>query len=80
MPRFTDVRALMVLAAALLVGCGDKEDKAECEGEEASCDGDILSECVDGVLENTDCAADDMICHDMDEDSHCMAADDGMEM
>ena len=58
------------------VACGDKD--AICEGSEKGCDGDVLQECVNGDWEETDCEAEAMICHEMGDDSHCMAEDMGM--
>ena len=55
----------------LLIGCGDKDEA--CEEASLQCTSDVLEECVDGVWEESeDCAAADMICHDMGDDSHCM--------
>lgn len=60
-----------ILTMALwTLGCGDKDDTAA--GCSASCDGTVLTECVDGEAVQTDCADEDMICHEMGADSHCM--------
>ena len=56
--------------------CGDKD--TVCDGSEKGCDGNVLQECVDGDWEETDCEAEAMICHDMGDESHCMAEDMGM--
>jgi len=72
---------LTTLAALpfLLLACGDKDDEA-CEDAALQCSGEVLQECVDGAWEESeDCAAADMICHDMGDDSHCMM-DGEMEM
>ncbi len=71
---------VFVVAMAGAVACGDKDDTGgECAAGTASCSGDVLTECVDGTVVETDCAADGMICHDMGDDSHCMM-DGEMEM
>ena len=60
---------MLSLVLAVLIGCG-----GACEEAEFSCEGDVLMECVDGELvESEDCAAADMLCHDMDDGTdHCM--------
>lgn len=65
---------LAPLSLALLTACGDKEAECEAEGDYA-CDGDVLMVCGEDLTlsEEQDCAADDMICHDVEADSHCMA-------
>ena len=62
-----------MFALFLLFACGEEKT--------LGCDGDVLQECsADDVCETVqDCAAEDMICHDMGEDSHCIAEGD-MEM
>lgn len=67
-PRPSTVLPLVL--AAILAACGDKDDA--CDDGARACDGDVLEECVDGVWEETDCAEDGMICHDLDDESHCM--------
>ena len=59
-----------MLALFLFFACGEEKT--------LGCDGDILQECsADGTCETVqDCAAEDMICHDMGEESHCMAEGD----
>ena len=51
------------------------------EEKTLSCDGDILQECTseDTCEIVQDCSTDDMICHDMGDESHCMEEGD-MEM
>ena len=58
------------LILSMLVGCG-----GGCEEEAFTCEGDVLMECVDGELvESEDCAASEMICHAMGDGSdHCMS-------
>ena len=58
------------ILATLLTGCG-----TTCTEAEFTCDGEVLMECVDGELvESEDCAADNMICHAMgDGTDHCMS-------
>jgi hypothetical protein len=75
------LRALILFPALALslVACGDKD---ECTTGNNTCEGDVLMECVDGAWEESeDCAASEMICHDMGEgdESHCMMEGD-MEM
>lgn len=62
--------ATLMMAAVMAVGCGDKD----CTDSDYECDGDVLMECVDGELvESQDCAASEMICHNMgDGTDHCM--------
>ena len=64
-----------MLALFLFFACGE-DDKT------LSCDGDILQECTtDGVCETVqDCSAEEMICHDMGEESHCMEMEGDMDM
>ena len=47
-----------------------------CGGKELSCDNDVLQECdADGnCTVVTDCGAEEQVCHDMGENSHCMPA------
>ena len=76
-PMMTSLRGLCTAWLFLcVVACGDKD--TVCEGSEKGCDGDVLQECVDGDWEETDCEAEAMICHDMGDESHCMAEDMGM--
>ena len=58
-----------MLTLFLFFACGEKN---------LGCDGDVLQECsADGTCETVqDCAAEDMICHEMGEESHCMAEGD----
>ena len=59
------------LFGVLLFGCGEDTASTEaCEEGAASCDGDVLVECVDGVEAETDCAAEGLTCHA--EMGHCM--------
>ena len=65
----------MALAFTLLAvsACGTS---GTCEADAFSCDGTILSQCVDGeAVVQEDCADVDMMCHA--EMGHCMA-DSGM--
>ena len=59
-----------MLALFLFFACGEEKT--------LGCDGDVLQECsADGTCETVqDCAAEDMICHEMGEESHCMAEGD----
>ncbi len=68
------MRTLLMLGALLtLMACGDKDDTgAACT---PGCDGDVLTECEGGEAVETNCATDGMICHDLEEDSHCMMED-----
>ena len=61
---------MFVLIFSILAGCS-----GGCEEEAFTCDGDVLMECVDGELvESEDCAASEMICHAMgDGTDHCMS-------
>ena len=58
-----------MLVLFLFFACGEEKT--------LGCDGDILQECsADGTCETVqDCAAEDMICHDMGAESHCMAGE-----
>ena len=61
----------------MMFACGEKTT--------LQCAEDVLQECdAEGTCTDVqDCAADDMICHDMGDDSHCMPAesdDSAMEM
>ena len=61
----------------IMFACGEKTS--------LQCTDDVLQECdAEGVCTDVqDCAADDMICHDMGSDSHCMPSeshDSGMGM
>ena len=76
------IPTIALTLAASLSGCGDKD---ACDDGDNDSDGDVLMECVDGELvESEDCAASEMICHAMGGgDDHCMdegAMDSGMEM
>ena len=56
-----------------------------CQETTLQCTEEVLQECdADGNCTDVqDCAAEDMICHDMGADSHCMPGehdDSGMEM
>lgn len=70
------IGSMIAMALLTLIGCG-----GECTEAEFTCDGDVLMECVDGELvESEDCAASEMICHAMgDGTDHCMT-DGDMEM
>ena len=59
----------MLVFLTMMFACGDKTT--------LQCAEDVLQECdADGVCTDVqDCAADDMICHDMGADSHCMPGD-----
>ena len=69
----------MLIFLTMMFACGEKELTLQCAE-------DVLQECdADGVCTDVqDCAADEMICHDMGADSHCMEMitedDSGMEM
>lgn len=68
--------SIFVMALLTVIGCG-----GECADDEFTCAGEVLMECVDGELvESEDCAASEMICHAMgDGTDHCMTEGD-MEM
>ena len=56
--------------ALLLIGCGDKD---ACDDGALGCSGDVLVSCHNGEwLTLEDCSEDDMVCHDLGDDSHCM--------
>ena len=67
------IGSIVAMALFALIACG-----GECAEAEFSCDGDILMECVDGELvESEDCAASEMTCHVMgDGTDHCMSDSD----
>ena len=74
----------LVLAALLLVACGDKDDEEDTSGEGAacetegarSCSGDVLYVCQDGALyEQSDCYANDEECvDDGDGEAYCQGS------
>jgi len=64
------IASIIAVALLTLSGCG-----GECTEAEFTCDGDILMECVDGeLMESEDCSASEMVCHEMgDGTDHCMS-------
>ena len=63
------MRGMLMLAALLSWGCGEDT----CTAGAHRCAGDMLEICEDGAwVEDEDCTASEMVCHDMGDASHCM--------
>ena len=64
-------RWIALAALTLTLGCSSKEEG--CAEKTFQCAGTMLQQCKAGDwVDSEDCAANNMVCHDMGSMSHCM--------